>query len=131
MDQAAPDNPVLVMNASGHFFYANSAAFAAAGVTDDTPDPPGGVFGRTDGRLNGTIGEPPAMMVMLGPLPKSTPQDISAGVNQILTAAARRGVTSVRGPPRAASPESASTHCSTSSTAPPGSRCGCPRHSSR
>ncbi len=96
LDQAAPDNPVLVMNASGHFFYANSAAFAAAGVTDDTPDPPGGVFGRSDGRLNGTIGEPPAMMVMLGPLPKPTPQDVAAGVNQILTAAARRGVTSVR-----------------------------------
>jgi predicted amidohydrolase YtcJ len=96
LDQAAPDNPVLIMNASGHFFYANSAAFAAAGVTDDTPDPPGGVFGRADGKLNGTIGEPPAMMVMLGPLPKPTPQDIAAGVNEILTAAARRGVTSVR-----------------------------------
>jgi len=96
LDQAAPDNPVLIMNASGHFFYANSAAFAAAGVTDDTPDPPGGVFGRADGRLNGTIGEPPAMMVMLAPLPKPTPQDIAAGVNEILTAAARRGVTSVR-----------------------------------
>ena len=96
LDQVAPDNPVLVMNASGHFFYANSAAFAAAGVTDDTPDPPGGVFGRADGRLNGTIGEPPAMMVMLGPLPKPTPQDIATGVNEILMAAARRGVTSVR-----------------------------------
>ncbi|MFM7509340.1 MAG: amidohydrolase [Actinomycetota bacterium] len=96
LDQAAPNNPVLVMNASGHFFYANSAAFAAAGVTDDTPDPPGGVFGRSDGKLNGTIGEPPAQMVMLGPLPKPTPQDVAAGVNQILTAAARRGVTSVR-----------------------------------
>ncbi len=96
MDKVAPDNPVLIMNASGHFFYANSKAFAAAGVTDDTPDPPGGIFGRTDGRLNGTIGEPPAMMVMLGPLPKPTSQDIAAGVNQILMAAARRGVTSVR-----------------------------------
>ena len=96
LDQAAPDNPVLVMNASGHFFYANSAAFALAGVTDDTPDPDGGVFGRTDGRLNGTIGEPPAMMVMLAPLPKPTPQDVATGVNQILMAAARRGVTSVR-----------------------------------
>ena len=96
MDKAAPNNPVLVMNASGHFFYANSAAFAAAGVTDDTPDPPGGIFGRSDGKLNGTIGEPPAMMVMLGPLPKPTPQEIAAGVNEILMAAARRGVTSVR-----------------------------------
>ena len=96
LDRAAPNNPVLIMNASGHFFYANSAAFAAAGVTDTTPDPAGGVFGRVDGKLNGTIGEPPAMMVMLGALPKPSPQDIAAGVNEILMAAARRGVTSVR-----------------------------------
>ena len=96
LDQVAPDNPVLVMNASGHFFYANSKAFELAGVTDATQDPPGGVFGRTDGKLNGTIGEPPAMMMMLASLPKPTPQDIAAGVNEILMAAARRGVTSVR-----------------------------------
>jgi len=96
LDKAAPDNPVLIMNASGHFFYANSAAFAAAGVTDTTPDPPGGKFGRADGRLDGSIGEPPAMMMMLGALPKPTPQDIAAGVDAILMAAARRGVTSVR-----------------------------------
>ncbi len=96
LDRAAPDNPVLIMNASGHFFYANSAAFAAAGVTDSTPDPAGGKFGRVDGKLDGSIGEPPAMMVMLGALPKPTAEEIAAGVNQILTAAARRGVTSVR-----------------------------------
>ncbi|MBU3701199.1 MAG: amidohydrolase [Acidimicrobiia bacterium] len=96
LDQASPDNPVLIMNASGHFFYANSAAFAAANVTDTTPDPPGGKFGRVDGKLDGSIGEPPAMLMMIAALPKPTPQDIAAGVNEILMAAARRGVTSVR-----------------------------------
>ncbi len=96
LDQVAPDNPVLVMNSSGHFFYGNSAMFAAANVTDATPDPPGGVFGRTDGRLNGTIGEAPAQLAMISALPKPTQQDIVAGIGQILNTAARRGVTSVR-----------------------------------
>ncbi len=96
LDQAAPDNPVLVMNASGHFIYANSAAFTAAGVDDQTQDPPGGTFGRVDGKLNGAVGEPAAMLMVIAPLPKPTPQEIAAGIDAILVAAASRGVTSVR-----------------------------------
>lgn len=96
LDQVSPDNPVLIMNASGHFFYANSKAFAAAGITDQTVDPPGGTYGRTDGRLNGTIGEPAAMMPMVTALPRPSAQDIASGVEEILMAAAKRGVTSAR-----------------------------------
>ena len=96
LDQVAPNNPVLVMNASMHYLYANSAAFAEVGVTDQTVDPPGGSFGRVDGKLNGVIGEAPAMMMMIGKLPKPTPQDISAGILQILNACASEGVTSLR-----------------------------------
>lgn len=96
LDQAAPHNPVLVMNASGHFIYANSAAFAAAGIDDQTQDPPGGTFGRVDGRLNGAVGEPAAMLMVIAPLPKPTPAQIADGIDEILLAAARRGVTSVR-----------------------------------
>lgn len=96
LDQVAPNNPVLVMNASGHFFYANSAALANAGVNDQTPDPAGGKFGRVDGKLNGVIGEPPAMMMVIGSLPKPSQQDIASGILQILNAAASQGVTSIR-----------------------------------
>ena len=32
------------MNASQHFFYVNSAAYAKAGITTDTPNPPGGDY---------------------------------------------------------------------------------------
>jgi len=96
LDQVSPDNPVLVMNASMHYLYANSAALAAAGVDDATLDPPGGTFGRVDGKLNGVIGEAPAMLMVFGALPKPTQQDIATGITQILNAAARRGVTSLR-----------------------------------
>jgi predicted amidohydrolase YtcJ len=96
LDQIAPDNPVVIMNASMHYLYVNSATLTAAKIDDSIVDPPGGTFGRVDGKLNGVIGEAPAMMMLMGVLPKPTPQDVASGIDQILTAAARRGVTSVR-----------------------------------
>lgn len=96
LDQAVPDHPALVMNASQHYLYANSAAFATAGVTDATPDPAGGCFGRVDGKLNGIIGEAPAMMMMLATLPKPSQAEIAGGILQILNACAAQGVTSLR-----------------------------------
>lgn len=96
LDRVAPDRSVVVMNASMHYLYASSAAFAAANITDATPDPPGGTYGRVDGRLDGTVGEAPAMMALLAPLPRPTPAQVADGIGRILAAAARRGVTSVR-----------------------------------
>lgn len=56
LDAASPQNPVAVMNASGHILYVNSLALAAAGIEEDVTDPSGGKYGRTeDGRLNGEI----------------------------------------------------------------------------
>ena len=96
LDQVAPHTPVLVMNASMHFLYVNSAALTAAGIDDSIVDPPGGTFGRVDGRLNGIIGEAAAMMMLIGKLPKPTKADIAAGITEILSTAASRGVTSLR-----------------------------------
>ncbi|HTY29056.1 MAG TPA: amidohydrolase [Mycobacterium sp.] len=96
LDTAVPDHPVLVMNASMHYLYANSPAFAEAGITDQTPDPPGGEFGRADGKLNGIIGEAPAMMMMMAKLPRPSQSEIRSGITQILNACAAQGVTSLR-----------------------------------
>ncbi len=96
LDQVAPDNPVLVWNASGHFMYVNSLMFQAAGITDQTPDPPGGTFERIDGKLTGVVGEPPAEQLILKGLPKPSMTDVAMYIRQILTACAAQGVTSVR-----------------------------------
>lgn len=96
LDQLAPDNPVLVWNASGHFMYVNSAMFSAAGITDETPDPPGGTFERVDGKMTGVVGEPPAEQLMLKGLPKPNMTDVAGYIRDILTACAAQGVTSVR-----------------------------------
>jgi predicted amidohydrolase YtcJ len=96
LDQLAPDNPVLVWNASGHFMYVNSKMFEAAGITDQTPDPPGGTFERADGRMTGVVGEPPAEQLILKGLPKPNMAEVAGYIREILTACAAQGVTSVR-----------------------------------
>lgn len=96
LDQAIPDHPVVVMNASMHYLYLNSAALEKAGLTDQTPDPPGGTFGRVDGKLNGVVGEAVAVMMALAPLPRPSSADVADGIRQILRAAASQGVTSLR-----------------------------------
>ena len=58
LDEAAPHNPVCVMDASYHACYANSAALALVGIDRDTPDPPGGEIRRDDrGEANGVLWE--------------------------------------------------------------------------
>lgn len=56
LDPVSPDNPVVLTRADGHALVANSAALAAAGIDDDTPNPPGGVIERdADGRATGIL----------------------------------------------------------------------------
>lgn len=46
LDAVSPDNPVILGRADGHALVANSAALAAAGINDDTPDVDGGKIER-------------------------------------------------------------------------------------
>jgi predicted amidohydrolase YtcJ len=51
LDRVSADRPVMVVDSSGHLGAANAAAFKAAGITADTPDPAGGMFARqADGK---------------------------------------------------------------------------------
>lgn len=96
LDRVAPDNPVVVLNASMHFAYANSAALDAAHLTDHTPAPAGGTVQKIDGRLTGVVGEAPAVALLLANLPRPAAADIARGVRRILTEFAAQGVTSMR-----------------------------------
>lgn len=58
LNAVSPDNPVSLGHASGHAGFFNDAALAAAGIDDDTPDPPGGTIVRApDGRATGLMRE--------------------------------------------------------------------------
>jgi predicted amidohydrolase YtcJ len=55
LDRATDRHPVLVKR-GGHNDIVNSYALRLAGITEDTPVPPGGVIGRdADGKLNGRL----------------------------------------------------------------------------
>ena len=53
LDDAAPENPLLITHASGHMGVVNSQALQILGIGADTPEPAGGHIGR-----QGENGEP-------------------------------------------------------------------------
>ncbi len=59
LDAIAPDNPLVIVSQTFHSYWANSRAFAAAGITRDTPDPGAGSYYERDatGELTGFIAE--------------------------------------------------------------------------
>ena len=57
LDEAAPDNPVVLIHTSGHHAAANSAALRAFGISAGTPDPSGGRIER-----DAATGEPTGVL---------------------------------------------------------------------
>ena len=58
LDQISSEIPVYIVHQSAHLGVANSKALEIAGITRDTPDPPGGVIRRgPDGEPDGVLEE--------------------------------------------------------------------------
>lgn len=56
LDRVSTEEYVQIMHTSGHCNVVNTKLLRAIGVEDDTPDPPGGAFGRDkDGKPNGQL----------------------------------------------------------------------------
>lgn len=67
LSRVSPNNPVFLGHASDHAAFANAAAMALGGVTEDTPDPPGGQIVRDDrGRPTGAFREEARALVFPG-----------------------------------------------------------------
>ncbi len=97
LDVAAPDHPVLISHRGGHTSYVNSLALKLAGVTEETPDPPGGRFDRDPStkRHTGRISER-ANDVFDRIIPDTYSRaDFREGVKLISKMMTRAGVTSV------------------------------------
>ncbi|MCP5110084.1 MAG: amidohydrolase family protein, partial [bacterium] len=96
LDEVSTRHPVFIQHRGGHTAYVNSAAYKAAGVNEQTPDPPGGRFERgPGGRLNGGLAE-----TATDPFWKKIPMDYTRedyrrGVELISEMMTRAGVTSV------------------------------------
>ena len=94
LDEAAPDHPVLMTHASFHFSVANSMALRMAGITNETPDPEGGVFERRDGELTG-LAIDNAHGMLYGAFP-FTEEEMRQGLLTIDRAFLENGITSVQ-----------------------------------
>ena len=58
LDSVDEERPVWLMHTMGHYGVANSVALEMAGITADTPDPPGGTIDRDEGgRPTGVLKE--------------------------------------------------------------------------
>lgn len=95
IDRLTPDHPVFVSRLDGHMGLANSLALSLAGLTRDTPDPPGGTIVRDEkGEPSGVLKDN-AMDAVFSIIPSpSGEQRIEAAVAG-LKEAARVGVTSL------------------------------------
>ncbi len=95
LDAACADRPVYLPRV-GHAAVANTLALKLAGVTADTPDPPGGRYDReADGHPNGVLLEPPAFepVARLVPPPSAEEQaDALRDIQRIYHAAGLTGI---------------------------------------
>jgi len=93
IDPLTPQNPVFVSRLDGHMGVANSVALKLAGVTRDTPDPPGGTIVRDEhGEPTGVLKDAAQSFVDRVIPPASIDERVSAA-RAGLTEAARLGVT--------------------------------------
>lgn len=79
LDRAAPDNPVELGDLSGHSLWVNSRALELAGITDETPDPAGGVIERDkNGKATGVLRESAMTLVRKLVPPTTSEQNVGA-----------------------------------------------------
>lgn len=101
LDKVSKEQPVAVQHRGGHTSFYNSKAFELAGITRDTPDPPGGTFDRdASGNLNGRVTDNAlAVFEKVGQRPKFSAQEEQQrrrnGAAHISKQFVRYGLTSV------------------------------------
>ncbi len=96
IDPVTGDTPVFVSRYDGHMGLANSQALRAAGITAQTPDPPGGVIVRdAKGNPTGALKDA-ALELMYKHVPPLSHDERLHAVKRALAHAASLGVTSVQ-----------------------------------
>jgi hypothetical protein len=94
LDIAAPNNPTTFTRAGGHSAVVSTLALELAEITDDTPDPEGGVIERDEnGVANGIIRERQGIVGRL--VPDSTYEELIASLEINLGDLLAKGITSI------------------------------------
>ena len=99
LDAVAPDNPVFISRYT-HGSGANSKALELAGITRDTPDPPGGHIKKDEnGEPTGEFVEraPPQLTRLIPDLPPLTDYEVSRNLVEGTELAVASGLTTIHG----------------------------------
>jgi len=96
LDRLVPDRPACLSAADGHSSWVNTRALRIAGITRQTPDPPGGRIERDPqtGEPTGTLRESAAGLVGKH-IPELAAEDYIKGLKAGLEMARRLGITSI------------------------------------
>jgi predicted amidohydrolase YtcJ len=98
LDPVSPNHPVMLVQTTGHYAVANTAALKLAGITKDTPDPPGGTIDRfPDGTPTGVLKER-AQRLVGQYIPEITPEQLYAGIAATSQGFANECVTTAKDP---------------------------------
>jgi predicted amidohydrolase YtcJ len=103
IDEAAGDHPVFINRLDGHMSLANTIALKLAGITRNSPDPPGGAVVRdASGEPTGVLKDA-AMDAVDRVIPAPSEDEVASAIRAAMRYAAENGVTSVQD--MSASPE--------------------------
>jgi predicted amidohydrolase YtcJ len=99
LDEIIPDRPVYLEAFDGHTWWANSKALQLAGITRETPNPPGGEIVRDPktGEATGAIKEDAADAVMMRAIPPPSREETLAAYRAGFREANRAGLVRVHG----------------------------------
>ena len=97
LDEYTTDYPVVVVANNGHCAWVNHKTLEAAGIDDNTPNPPGGFFEHNSkGHLTGVVREAPGILAVISKVePAPTPQQTCAALLESLSMYANKGFTTV------------------------------------
>jgi predicted amidohydrolase YtcJ len=97
IDKYVRDRPVFLQRYDGHMAVVNTRTLQLAGITAQTPDPPGGVIVRKpDSREPAGVLRDDAMDLVTKHIPAPSEEEIIEAVRAALTEARQVGVTSVQ-----------------------------------
>jgi predicted amidohydrolase YtcJ len=94
LDEIASDRPVYLMDHTLHSVWVNSKAYEVAGITKDTPNPPGGEYVKNEnGELSGSVKGGPAHLPILVKTKAITTDDIMKALPDLLEGMSEFGFT--------------------------------------
>ena len=98
LDAACPDHPALITRTCGHIAVANSLALQLAGVTAETPDPPGGVIIRDKGGEPSGVLQETALTLVSHLIPETTEAELAEAIKAAMRHQLSLGITSATDP---------------------------------